>query len=234
MTMNTDTITAAMDAIAPDPFLETQVFAHFAPHYFLHGKTIEVDGREYRVAIRPGNLKMLEIDDNQYGADGFIEINGAKLGIVDPERKTKWPGGEWPPNWSVNVAVHPRKQFAAGIFVEGSRTKKLQYLRLCAMRGYPGFIALYSNAFGDQDKPSAIPNINGIRSVLLVPASALYSQDGIERLPVVTQGNSYSSNALPVFKVPIAECFLVSSPQEFEDVVFSSIPSLIRSLKNED
>jgi hypothetical protein len=222
----------AMDAIAPEPLVETQFFAYFAPRLFIHGTAVEVDGRAYRVAIRAGNVKISESDQNEYAADGFIEVDGAKIGVVDPERKTEWSGGEWPPHWTVNIAVYPRRQFDSGVFYKNSRTNKLRYMKACAQSGYPGFIALYSNAFGDPDKPFAQPNPDAIRSAVLVPASALYGADGSELLPVAEQPNRYGP-PLPVFKVPMSQCLLVSSPQDFESVVLSSIPDLIRSLRNE-
>lgn len=222
----------AMTAIAPEPFVETQVFAHFAPRLFMHGKAVEVKGRVYRVAIRPGNTKVCESDQNEYSADGFIEVDGAKVGVVDPERKTQWGGGTWPSNWTVNIAVHPRRQFDNGVFNKASRTNKLRYMQHCARNASPGWIALYSNAFGDPDKPDASPNSAGSKSALLVPASALYAPDGSELLPIETQPNRYG-NDLPVFKVPLSQCVLVSSAEEFERVVLSAVVEFIRSLKHE-
>lgn len=222
----------AITAIAPEPFVETQVFAHFAPRLFMQGKAIDVDDRKHRVAIRPGNVKIVEADHNEYAADGFIEVDGAKVGVIDPERKTHWSGGEWPSWWTVNIAVHPRNQFAVGVFYKNSRTNKLRYMQQCAKLGYPGWIALYSNAFGDPDKPDASPNSAGSKSALLVPASALYGPDGSELLPIKTQSNRYG-NDLPVFKVPLSQCVLVSSPDEFESVVLPPVVELIRSLKHE-
>lgn len=222
----------AMDAIAPAQMVETQFFSHFAPRLFIHGTPIDVDDRTYRVAIRAGNVKICESDKNEYAADGFFEVDGAKIGVVDPERKTDWAGGEWPHNWTVNVAVHPRAQFDSGVFYKQSRTNKLRYMRTCAQRRYPGFIALYSNAFGNPYSNSAKPNAKGVRSAVLVPASALYGADGTELLPVEEQPNRYGP-PLPVFKVPMSQCVLVSSPDDFENVVMSCISDTIRSLRHE-
>jgi len=222
-----------MAGIAPEPYVETQVFAFLAPRLFMHGKAIGVDGRTYRVAIRPGNVKVCESDDNEYAADGFIEVDGAKLGVIDPERKTRWNGGDWPPHWTVNIAVHPRRQFDAGVFHKHSRTNKLRYMQQCAKLGYPGWIALYSNAFGDSDKPYASPKAAATKSALLVPASALYGPDGTELLQIEKQKNAYGDD-LPVFRPPLSQCVLVSSSEEFERVVLSAVVDLIRSLKHEN
>jgi hypothetical protein len=226
------TVEDAMTAIAPDPCVETQVFAHFAPHLFMQGKAIEVGGCKHRVAIRPGNVKIVEADDKEYAADGFIEVDGDKVGVIDPERKTHWSGGEWPSNWAVNIAVHPRKQFDLGVFYKNSRTNKLRYMQQCAKLGFPGWIALYSNAFGDPDKPCTSPKAAAIKSALLVPASAIYGPDGSELLTVENQTNRYGAD-LPVFRPPLSQCVLVSSPADFERVVLSPVVDLIRSFKHE-
>lgn len=226
------TTAEAMDAIAPEPFVETQFFSHFAPRLFMHGQSMEVDGRKHRVAIRPGNVKIVESDHNEYAADGFIEVDGVPVGVIDPERKTQWGGGIWPQNWDVNIAVHPRSQFAIGVFYKNSRTNKLRYMQKCAVAGLPGWIALYSNAFGDPQKPSVAPNPAGHKSVLLVPANALYGADGQELLQIDEQPNRYG-DPLPVFKVPMQKCILISSAEEFERMVLSCLTDVIRSKKHE-
>ena len=226
-------MSAAMDAIAPEPFLETQVFVHFGPHLFLHGMPTEVDGQAHRVAIRPANVKLVETDVNEFKTDAVIVVDGHEIGCIDPERKTDWHGGEWPRHWTVNVAVHPRKEFDLGVFYKNSRTNKLKSMRACAMQGRPGFILFYSNAFGDSGHSSTASQPNSKRSALLVPASAMYSPDGRDRLPVVDQVNSYGID-LPVFKVPFAQCHLVHSPQEFQGIILLQVRKFIRSQKDED
>ena len=222
-----------MDSIAPEPSLETLVLQYFAPRLFLHGHSVEVDAKKYRVGIRPGNVKIRETDDNEYGPDALIFVEGERVGVIDPERKTEWAGGEWPSNWTVNVAVYPRNQYDSGLFNKNSRTKKLQFMKDCASRGEPGFIVFYSNAFGDSGNFNTRAKPDSKRSALLVPALALYSQNGDERLPVGEQVNNFG-RPLPVFKVPIEECFLAQTPQEFENFILSLTCSFIRSRKNED
>jgi len=222
-----------MDAIAPQPSVEGQVLIHFAPKFFLYGTSFEIQGQTYLVAVRPGNLKLIEADDNEYKTDAVIVVDGKEIGFIDPERKTDWHGGEWPRHWTVNVAVHPRKEFDLGVFYKNSRTNKLKSMKACAMQGRPGFILFYSNAFGDSGHSSTASQPNSKRSALLVPASAMYSLDGSERLPVVDQVNSYGID-LPVFKVPFAECHLVHSPQEFQGIILLQVRKFIRSQKDED
>lgn len=221
-----------MSDIAPEAFVETQVFAHFAPRLFNHGKAVCVDGRTFQVAIRSGNVKIKATDQNEYNADGFLYVDGHAVGVIDPERKTEWCGGAWPVHWHVNIAVHPRKQFDCGQFYANSRTNKLLYMRQCAMEGMPGFIALYSNAFGDPDKPLAAARYESTKSILLVPATALYARDGSERLPIQSQPNRFGKD-LPVFRPSINECILITSPEQMEHQILSSVTDFLRSLKHE-
>jgi hypothetical protein len=227
-----ETTEQAMLAIAPDQYVESQVLSYFAPRLHVHGRPFEIDGVVRRVAIRAGNIKITESDDQQYGADGFIEVDGARIGVVDPERKTNWNGHGWPPRWTVNIAVHPMRQFNLGVFCKNSRTNKLRYMKQCAQRGYPGFIMLYSNAFGDMDKPMAKPVEKSAKAALLVPATALYDHNGHELLPVDSQPNSKGPD-LPVFKVPFDKCVLVTQPVEFEKYIEEQVINTVRSLRHE-
>jgi len=222
----------SMLAIAPDQYVESQVLSYFAPRLHVHGKAFDIDGQKRRVAIRAGNIKISEEDDKQYGADGFIEVDGARVGVVDPERKTQWDGRGWPSRWDVNIAVYPLRQFNLGVFHKHSRTNKLRYMKQCAVRGFPGFIALFSNAFGDADKVTAAPVATSQKAALLVPASSLYGPDGTELLDVQSQPNRYGPD-LPVFKVPLDKCFLVTDPAEFERIILGGVTKLLRSLSNE-
>ena len=220
-----------MSEIAPEAFVETQVFAHFAPRLFNHGKAVEIDGRTFQIAIRCGNVKIKTTDQNEYKADGFIYVDGHAVGVIDPERKTQWSGGAWPSGWHVNIAVHPRNQFDCGQFYVNSRTNKLLYMQRCAKEGMPGFIAHYSNAFGDPDKPLASARYESTKSILLVPATALYAPDGSELLEIETQPNRYGKD-LPVFRPSIDDCILISSPEQMEHEILSSVTDFLRSLKH--
>lgn len=231
--MEVANLSAAMDAIAPQQSVEAQVLMHFAPNFFLYGSAIEIDGQTHRVTIRPGNVKLIETDANEYKTDAVIVVDGEEIGFIDPERKTDWCGGEWPERWTVNLAAHPRSQIDNNFFYPNSRTNKLKSMRACATKGKPGFILLYSNAFGDSGNSCTAAQPNSKRSALLVPASALYSPEGVELLPIEYQVNRFGQD-LPVFKPSLKKCFLVNSPQVFEGFIFLQVCDFIRSLKDED
>ena len=228
--MEVKNLSAAMDAIAPQQSVEAQVLMHFAPNFFLYGFPFKIDGQKHRVTIRPGNVKLIEADANEYKTDAVIVVDGKEIGFIDPERKTDWCGGEWPEHWTVNLAVHPRNQLDNNCFFPKSRTNKLKAMCACAKEGKPGFILLYSNAFGDSCRSSTAAQPNSNRSALLVPASALYSPEGAELLPYEYQVNKYGPD-LPVFKVPFAQCHLVHSPQEFQGIILLQVRKFIRSQK---
>lgn len=221
-----------IENIFPGQHSEGNFFSFFAPNFWIYGRPVCVDGVDHHVAIVPGNQKDKDSDCLHYKVDALIKIEGKAVGFIDPERKYTWDGvGGFPCGWTVNVPVHPVHQQFGNKRNPNSRTAKLWASKEVAEKDLVGWIALHSNFFGDS-KRSTKPNPRGQPSVVMVPSSALYWPDGVEKREIKIQDTRYGP--CYVFIVPKESCFEFYRPEDFELYFEKEIVALIRRRNDEN